>query len=94
MTNWQIGLAIFLLVIVGIIVGYELGKTITMYRKPGKKEMFVGTMVVNTMDPKKDVVRFELDVPISEAFGYDVVRFTVKHEDESQYIIRSLLKTF
>lgn len=81
MTSWQIALAIFLLVIVGHIAGYMLGKTVSDYHRPSRKECFVGTMIVNTTDPKKDVVRFELDIPISEAFGYDVVRFTVKRED-------------
>lgn len=88
METWRLALAIFLLVIVGIVSGYMLGKTMSLYRShpsANKKECAAGTMIVNTTDPKKDVIRFELDVAIETMIESDRVIFKVKKEEaESQ----------
>lgn len=52
--------------------------------KRKEKTCIAGTMVINTTDPKKDIIRFELDIPISEMFEKDRVTFVVTMEDESQ----------
>lgn len=81
MFTWQIGLALLLLVIVSLISGYMLGKTITTYKH--NKEFRGGAFIINTSDPQKDVVRFELDVSLGEFMSKKHVLFDVKHEDEN-----------
>lgn len=41
----------------------------------------VGIAVVNTDDPKKDVIRFELTVPIAEMINQKEISFSVKKEE-------------
>lgn len=40
----------------------------------------VGAVIVNTDDPKKDLIRFELTVPIAEMINQKEISFSIKKE--------------
>lgn len=74
------------LCIVLCIIGLSID--LWMYSKPKQKKndnnKVAGTMVINTTDPKKDVIRFELDISIEEMIEMDKVIFVVEHESENE----------
>lgn len=77
-----LGLILYLLCLA---LNLPLSKTDKKKENPtNDRSCVAGTMVINTTDPKKDIIRFELDIPISEMFEKDRVTFVVTMEDESQ----------
>ena len=40
----------------------------------------VGSIVINTSDPEKDIYSLELDVPFGELNQHDKVIFLIRHE--------------
>lgn len=40
-----------------------------------------GTIVINTKDPKKDIISIELEIPIGEMLESDQLTFKVSRED-------------
>lgn len=84
-----ISLSVFLIVIFSLVF-YGIGKicgvrecvdeNIKNNKKLWKHE--AGTLVINTTDPDKDVMRFELAMSIGEIINTDFVIFTVKDESK------------
>lgn len=62
---------------VGLGIGVKKGKDLSKLKRGG-------TVVINDSDPEKDVMRIELDIPISEMMYSDLVYFNVVRFDESQ----------
>ncbi len=62
------------------VTGYNIGK-----RRYIHKDLSInkaGTIVINTTDPKKDVMRIELEEPIGKIIEGDHVVFVVRNEDK------------
>lgn len=68
--------AIALSIIVAFCVGLWTGST---HQTDAKK---VGAVIVNMDDPKKDVIRFELTVPIAEMINQKEICFSVEVDKE------------
>lgn len=62
----------------GIIIAFCVGLWIGSNHQTNAKK--VGTVVVNMDDPKKDVIRFELTVPISEMINQKEICFLIERE--------------
>lgn len=62
---------------VGLGIGVKRGKNLIKFKRGG-------TVVINDSDPEKDVMRIELDIPISEMMYSDLVYFNVVRLGESQ----------
>ena len=60
------------------VTGYNLGKNRFLYKNKLTK---AGTIVVNTTDPEKDVMRIELETPIGKMIEGDHVVFDVRKDD-------------
>ena len=69
-------IGVFLL---GIAVGFIIARAIPLSRK--SKSLNCGEIIVNTTDPKKDVLKFALDVPIVDLMNANSVTFQVIKED-------------
>lgn len=63
--------------VIGLLIGIVIG------RLPlGKaSSLDCGEIIVNTTDPMKDVLKFALDVPVTELMSADKVTFRVVRED-------------
>lgn len=72
-----IAICIVIFFTVGLGVGVKRGKDLSKLKRGG-------TVVINDSDPEKDVMRIELDIPISEMMYSDLVYFNVVRLDESQ----------
>ncbi len=80
MSSWHV--FIFVLIILGntfIAISY-LWEHPTSSRKR-KKNVKAGTIIINTTDPKKDVIRIELDVSVGELMAMKEATFQIENED-------------
>lgn len=80
MSNWDI--LILVLIVLGnsfIVISY-LWEHSTGSRKR-KKKIKAGTIVINTIDPKKDVIRIELSVSVGELMTMKEAIFQIENED-------------
>lgn len=65
-------------------LGIGLGLSSRMYRTSGKA--FDGDLVVNTLNPEKDVYSLNLGIPLEEISGKDNINLRVTQATESHTI--------
>lgn len=63
----------------GFLVGFVV--TNVCVRRAKKSPLDCGEIIVNTTDPMKDVLKFALDVPVTELMSADKVTFQVVREE-------------
>lgn len=63
-----------MLVVIFFVLGFVCGRS-------SNKPNMCGRLVVNTTDPKKDVLRFELSCSIGEILANRTITFEVANED-------------
>ena len=65
------------LIICIIFAAFCIGLWIGSFRSPKYKG---GSLIINTKDPEKDVIRIELDMPVGEMMSKKKLIFVVKNE--------------
>lgn len=63
----------------GFLVGFVVANVCV--RRAAKLSLDCGEVIVNTTDPMKDVLKFALDVPVTELMNADKISFRVTRED-------------
>lgn len=81
MNDWSISIIVVALII--IVYGFLALSRIMDLSSPRQKgkNRDAGTIVVNTTDPKKDVIRIELDVSVGELMSMKKATFQIENED-------------
>lgn len=80
MSSWDILILVLIILGNGFIVISYLWEHPTGSRRR-KKKIKAGTIVINTTDPKKDVIRIELDVSVGELMTMKNATFQIENED-------------
>lgn len=71
---------IVILAVMLCLIGIGIDLWLCSKPKSKRKSKIAGTVVINTTDPEKDVMRFELEMSVAEMIEKDEITFKVVRE--------------